>query len=91
MSTPKTIFNIENFEKLCRAVDNMDHDLCNLYEDVDKYFKSGLSNLSFEDMSMCSFLLEQYRILEEATKVSQDYKQTKLTLEKEDQTNGTKQ
>lgn len=92
MSTPKIIFSIENFEKLCRAVDNMDHDLCNLYEDIDKYFKSGLSNLSYEDMSMCACLLDHYRILDEASKVSQEYKkQTKLTLAKEKLTNVTKQ
>ena len=91
MSTPKTIFNIENFEKLCRAVDDMEHELFNMGTDITEYFEKGFNNMKPEDMSMCAFLLDQYRILDEATKISQEYKQTKLTLEKEDQTNGTKQ
>jgi len=36
---PDSIYNMDNFEKLTRAVNNMDHDLMNMGNDIDEYFK----------------------------------------------------
>ena len=30
---PDSIYNMKNFEKLCRAVNNMDHELCNFRDE----------------------------------------------------------
>ena len=40
-----SIYNMKNFEKLCRAVNNMDHELCNFRDDIVDYFKKGFDNL----------------------------------------------
>ena len=37
---PDSIYNMKNFEKLCRAVYNIDHELCNFRDEkVDKKCK----------------------------------------------------
>ena len=80
---PDSIYNMKNFEKLCRAVNNMDHELCNFRDDIVEYFKKGFDNLTNEDRDICSCLLSQYVDLDEAYQIALDFKATKEALLKE--------
>ena len=80
---PDSIYNMKNFEKLCRAVNKMDHDLCNFRDDIVDYFKKGFDNLTNEDRDICCCLLSQYVDLDEAYQIAQDFKATKEALLKE--------
>ena len=80
---PDRIYNMDNFEKLTRAVNNMDHDLMNMGNDIDEYFKKGFDVMEPEDMEICSCLLDQYKTLDEAYQIAQDFKASKEALSKE--------
>ena len=38
---PRSVYNIENFEALCEPVFDMDYELSNMSDDLDKYFETG--------------------------------------------------
>ena len=42
---PRSVYNIENFEALCRAVFDMDYELSNMSDDLDKYFERWLAEV----------------------------------------------
>ena len=70
---PEDICNLDNFKKLIKVVDVMDHELINMGNDITEYFERGFNNMKPEDMEICSCLLEQYKILEEADAISREF------------------
>ena len=49
---PRSVYNIENFEALCRAVFDMDYELSNMSDDLDKYFE-GLEVELYRYSNLC--------------------------------------
>ena len=80
---PRSVYSIENFEALCRAVFDMDYELSNMSDDLDKYFESGWQKLSYTDTQICASLLTQYYSLNRAYQIAKEFRENKLKLEKE--------
>ena len=79
---PKTIFNIENFSKLCKWINDNDNELINIGEDINHL--KDQSKLTEDQGEQLKELSERYVQFDRCYQIAQDFSAWEISIKKED-------